>query len=216
MTANTKNELLQADWRLGANSMTINLLEYKFTRKETENFIRCHWQSIAISLVKMGYPVAFIRYSISEPPLQVWNQVSSMATTDPLVKVFTAPVIAEWSQPLLNAWRELEQQEAPSGFVKLGSEEQIWINDAAASMLSIAGLEAVKLNMRDLWHPADMEELYQKIRDVGEGWFEHTFRCRMWHGRSWAKFTHRYKVFDGGFRLGVAIAPPETIPAPSI
>ena len=194
------------------------IIDHPCNYEDAKKFVEQKWEAIALTVQRFGLPSALIRYAPDKPPIEIWASLTEMIqpAQPPSFKIYTAPVIQQWSDPLLDAFAEMRGTGAACGMTDLETEDQIWINQVACDMLSIAGLEAVTFNMRDFFHPEDLERVNRTIRDTMEGRaIIVDYRCRLAASATgWASFSNTYKLVGDRYRLGVARRAPEPIPVP--
>lgn len=160
---------------------------------------------------KLSFPIYSFMASLNQPlPLPKLPPEKN--------KVFTGPMT--WTPAEIDLLHECQESGLPMGLNLLtrGEDPQIWINQAAADMMSLDGFEAINLKRTDYFDMSDLERLQQTIRDTpADGSFEFRYKARfavgLYKGQT-ANFVSRYRKIAHRYTLGVAIASPELIPAP--
>lgn len=146
-------------------------------------------------------------------------------------KNMTKPLIAtssiwtstcQLSRPLVDVIsRFIETPNIKGGLVRLSDERQLLVTPAmAATVWDATPEEIVQRKMTDFWHPEDLHELHQKLKQRGSAGFEHTWRGVNKSKTHWTRFTHHFKVivddFGTAYRVFTnldleAIEPPELV-----
>ncbi len=125
-------------------------------------------------------------------------------------KNMTKPLIAtpsiwtgtcQLSRPLVDAIsRFIETPNIKGGLVRLSDERQLLVTPAmAATVWDATPEEIVKRKMTDFWHPEDLHDLHQKIKQQGSTGFEHTWRGVNKSKTHWTQFTHQFRVILDDF-----------------
>jgi hypothetical protein len=125
-------------------------------------------------------------------------------------KNMTKPLIAtpsiwtgtcQLSRPLVDAIsRFIETPNIKGGLVRLSDERQLLVTPAmAATVWDATPEEIVKRKMTDFWHPEDLHDLHQKIKQQGSTGFEHTWRGVNKSKTHWTQFTHHFRVILDDF-----------------
>jgi hypothetical protein len=147
-------------------------------------------------------------------PLQL-IKYKVMSQTQPQIVtplIFTAPIITAWSQSLVDAFNRMIQSDTPMGMNLLETEQQIWINKAAAKRFKLTE-KHTQLKRADYWYPEDLELARQTFRDAGDAPFILQYRAK--HLNGWALFTNEYQIVDNRFSLGVTYDAPQLIETPA-
>jgi hypothetical protein len=146
-------------------------------------------------------------------------------------KKMTKPLIAtpsiwtgtcQLSRPLVDIIsRFIETPDIRGGLVRLSDERQLLVTPAmAATVCDATPEEIVKRKMTDFWHPEDLHDLHQKIKQQGSTGFEHTWRGVNKSKTHWTRFTHHFRVIVDDFGTAYraftnldleAIDPPELV-----
>jgi hypothetical protein len=148
-----------------------------------------------------------------------------------ITKNMTKPLIAtssiwtgtcQLSRPLVDviSWF-IETPNIRGGLVRLSDERQLLVTPAmAATVWDATAEEIVQRKMTDFWHPADLHDLHQKIKQQGSTGFEHTWRGVNKSKTHWTRFTHHFRVIVDDFGTAYraftnldleAIDPPELV-----
>lgn len=126
------------------------------------------------------------------------------------------------SRPLVDVIsRFIETPNIKGGLVRLSDERQLLVTPAmAATVWDATPEEIVQRKMTDFWHPADLHDLHQKIKQQGSTGFEHTWRGVNKSKTHWTRFTHHFRVIVDDFGIAYraftnldleAIDPPELV-----
>lgn len=146
-------------------------------------------------------------------------------------KNMTKPLIAtssiwtgtcQLSRPLVDVIsRFIETPNIKGGLVRLSDERQLLVTPAmAATVWDATPEEIVQRKMTDFWHPEDLHELHQKIKQQGSTGFEHTWRGVNKTKTHWTRFTHHFRVIVDDFGIAYraftnldleAMEPPELV-----
>jgi hypothetical protein len=125
-------------------------------------------------------------------------------------KNMTKPLIAtssiwtgtcQLSRPLVDviSWF-IETPNIRGGLVRLSDERQLLVTPAmAATVWDATAEEIVQRKMTDFWHPEDLHNLHQKIKQQGSTGFEHTWRGVNKSKTHWSRFTHHFRVIVDDF-----------------
>ncbi|NES64202.1 MAG: PAS domain-containing protein [Okeania sp. SIO2D1] len=100
------------------------------------------------------------------------------------------------------------EYEVPCGLVT-PDDKQIWVNRQSEQLFHASGQELVQVKTSDFWHPADLADFHQKIRQTSKNVsFEYTYRARMGFKKNedgsdiWMQLTNVYEIIDdAGNRL---------------
>jgi hypothetical protein len=126
------------------------------------------------------------------------------------------------SRPLVDiiSWF-IETPNMRGGLVRLSDERQLLVTPAmAATVWDATPEEIVQRKMTDFWHPEDLHDLHQKIKQQGSTGFEHTWRGVNKSKTHWSRFTHHFRVIVDDFGTAYraftnldleAIDPPELV-----
>jgi hypothetical protein len=100
------------------------------------------------------------------------------------------------SRPLVDVIsRFIETPNIKGGLVRLRDERQLLVTPAmAATVWDATPEEIVQRKMTDFWHPEDLHDLHQKIKQQGSTGFEHTWRGVNKSKTHWTRFTHHFRV----------------------
>jgi hypothetical protein len=126
------------------------------------------------------------------------------------------------SRPLVDVIsRFIETPNIKGGLVRLSDERQLLVTPAmAATVWDVTPEEIVQRKMTDFWHPKDLHDLHQKIKQQGSTGFEHTWRGVNKSKTHWTRFTHHFRVIVDDFGTAYraftnldleAIDPPELV-----
>jgi len=146
-------------------------------------------------------------------------------------KNMTKPLIAtpsiwtsrcQLSRPLVDVIsRFIETPNIKGGLVRLSDERQLLVTPAmAATVWDASPEEIVQRKMTNFWHPEDLHNLHQKIKQQGSTGFEHTWRGVNKSKTHWTRFIHHFRIIVDDFGTAYraftnldleAIEPPELV-----
>jgi len=119
-----------------------------------------------------------------------------MSTTKSKQDVFTAPEIFCWTDLSTAVLNRMRESDNPMFLIRNTDDRQVWVNERAAAIMRSSGSECVIRRVSDYWNPADLHELYIKLRQDGGMPFQHSYKAKLNDQDVWGKLTAQYEVVE--------------------
>jgi PAS domain-containing protein len=119
-----------------------------------------------------------------------------MSTSQSKQNVFTAPEVFCWSDSSTAVLDRMRQTDNPMFLIRNADDRQVWVNDRAAAIMRSSGSECVIRRVSDYWNPADLHELYKKLRQDGGMPFEHTYKAKLNDQGIWGQLIAQYELVE--------------------
>jgi PAS domain-containing protein len=132
------------------------------------------------------------RKPIKIPP----NKGFAMSTSKARQDVFTAPELFCWTDVSTAVLTRMRESDSPMFLIRNSDDRQVWVNERAAAIMRSSGSECVIRRVSDYWNPADLHELYIKLRQDGGMPFQHSYKAKLNDQDIWGQLTAQYEVVD--------------------
>lgn len=119
-----------------------------------------------------------------------------MSTSASKQNVFTAPEVFCWTDISTAVLERMRESDRPMFLIRNSDDRQVWVNERAAAIMRSSGSECVIRRVSDYWNPADLHELYIKLRQDGGMPFEHSYRAKLNDQDIWGKLTAQYELVE--------------------
>ena len=90
----------------------------------------------------------------------------------------------------------MRESDNPMFLIRNTDDRQVWVNDRAAAIMRSSGSECVIRRVSDYWNPADLHELYTKLRQDGGMPFQHSYKAKLNDQDLWGQLTAQYEVVE--------------------
>jgi len=131
------------------------------------------------------------RKPIKIPPTQGFVMAASTKQN-----VFTAPELFCWTDASTAVLNRMRESDSPIFLIRNSDDRQVWVNERAAAIMRSSGSDCVIRRVSDYWNPADLHELYRKLRQDGGMPFQHSYKAKLNDQDIWGQLTAQYEVVD--------------------